>query len=236
MAHSNSLDSVSTAVSLGASDLSHSMDSLLLSNREPRRPRGQSSNFRSRSRKENGRVYDTLLEVSSILGTFSNAALERDEGSECGDLTHSLPTPALQSDGRLSPSLTALQSDRRPSSLHTSLSAEPALQSDGRPSSLRTSLTTESALQSSGRPSSLRTSFTADPIECRVGLEQVPQDGGMDEEKRRRRRRKGRSGDDQQRPHSQSQVSEITVQHSLHSIRVSCRGRDIVGSPPCAKP
>lgn len=97
MIRSNSLDSVSTAVSLGASDLSHSMDSLLLSNREPHRSRGQSLNLRSRRMKENGKVYDTLMEVSSILGAFSDAALEQEEGSECDGFTLS-----LQSDGRQS--------------------------------------------------------------------------------------------------------------------------------------
>lgn len=75
--HSSSLDSITTAVSFGTEhpSMSHSssMDNLLSSKSNPTHP--SQSSFRRR--KENsGKVYDALMETSSIVTAFSDAIVE----------------------------------------------------------------------------------------------------------------------------------------------------------------
>lgn len=93
MSHSNSLNSISTAVSFDSNHnhLSHSnsMDSLLHSSHSKpstAKSKGQSSFLK---RRDSGKVYDALTETSSIVTAFSDAVLEN-EGA-CG-VTESLPT------------------------------------------------------------------------------------------------------------------------------------------------
>lgn len=96
MSHSNSLNSISTAVSFNTehNTLSHSnsMDNLL--RQKPHNTTGSKSKSHQSSflkRRDSGKVYDALVETSSIVTAFSDAVMEN--GGACDDgVTQSLPT------------------------------------------------------------------------------------------------------------------------------------------------
>ena len=92
MSHSNSLNSISTAVSFNT-EMSHSnsMDNLLRQkphNTTGSKSKGHQSSFLKR--RDSGKVYDALVETSSIVTAFSDAIVENGGAYEDG-ITQSLP-------------------------------------------------------------------------------------------------------------------------------------------------
>ena len=91
-ARSSSLNSISTAVSFGSEGhfLAHSnsMDNLLHKKQSKSNTVKSKCNPPSKKKKENGKVYDTLLDSASVVTAFSNYVTEK----SCGrDFTQSLP-------------------------------------------------------------------------------------------------------------------------------------------------